>query len=283
MPRLANERHELYALHRAKGFSPSKAGIAAGFASGSSTVSELEKSPEVMARVDELIAEIAERREGQKIAAREAAQIVGQMTGYSKAWVIEKLAEVAQLAAGDGDYKAANESLKLIGDEFGMFKGASGSSDDEGNLPKAYDLDALTTLMNDPKPASPPAVTGRDDPVMPGDGAQRVGSFQEAPRKEPFVPSQAALDLIEGQGRTAKRQRLERQGLPTGSETDVAMTPAAEPVAVDDILAHFEQEADRLTEAPEEDLDEQYREAAANPTVVSDDDDTPPRRSRVKS
>lgn len=259
MPRLANERHELYAIHRAKGFSPAKAGIAAGFASGSSTVSELEKSKDVMQRVDELIAEIAERRESQKIAAREAAQIVGQMTGYSKAWVIEKLAENAQLASAESDFKSANEALKLIGDEFGMFKGGSGSSDEDGNLPKSYDLDALTTLMNTPKP-----VTQQQDPVMPGDGAQRVGSYQEPETREPFVPSQAALDLIEGQGKTAKRQRLERQPLATGSETDAAMTPAAEPVEVDDILAQFEHEAERITEEPAEDLDE----------------DIPPRRSR---
>jgi hypothetical protein len=54
----------------------------------------------------------------------EAAKMVGQVTGISKAWVIQQLAENAINAKEDGDYGESNAALTLIGKEYGMFKAA---------------------------------------------------------------------------------------------------------------------------------------------------------------
>lgn len=265
MGKLANERHELYALHRAKGFGPNKAGIAAGYATGSSTPSELEKDPAVQVRVQEIIDELAERKKAQTEAARAAAQVIGQMTGIGKAWVIEQLAIVAQTAAGDGDYKAANEALKLIGDEFGMFKGASAGEGDEEGAPQPVSLDKLEALMRPAEPADPAA--------LPGDDARDV--TPELPDVLPATVediehhiSDAALMLIEGQGRHAKKI-AEARKVRTGSETDVASTPEAEP-----------DEEDGWTKVDPATPPEALIAMARGEAPIPADPDEPPRRSR---
>lgn len=197
MSRLANERNELYARHRAKGMIPAKAAIAAGYAPGSSTT-HLEQDPEVLARISELMDEMRLQRESQRAAAIEAAKMVGQLTGVTRSWVIERLAENAQLAAQDGQFKESNEALKLIGQDFGMFEGGSGEDPTE-NVPKTFDMDKLDAVLTD--------------------GASALPSPMINPSKT-FDPSMA-LDLIEGQ--TKKPNLAAARQLTTGSETDVAL------------------------------------------------------------
>lgn len=180
MPKLQNERHELYALHRAKGMSPAKAQIAAGYASGSSTSSGLEKEAEIQRRIEELLVEIADRRAATRAAAEEAGRIVGEMTGTSKAWVIEQLAKNAKNAADDGDYGSSNSALRMIGDEFGMFKGASAGEDNDPNAPPVMDLSRMEALL-------PPDLT------------------QVAPDLHTPSINEAALRLVEGHAPKAAR------------------------------------------------------------------------------
>lgn len=198
MPQLENNRHETYALMRAKGMKPAQAGAVAGFAPGSSTASELEKDPEVKVRIQELFEELGARRDAMRDAAAEAAKVVGTMTGVSKAWVVKKLAENAQNAANDGDYKESNAALKLIGDEFGMFKGVSGEGQEDHNGQRVFDLDALEAVLS---PAG--KIT-----------AEKVESDRD-------LNPQVALDLIAGNGNASKRMR-EARALTHGSEVDMA-------------------------------------------------------------
>jgi len=289
MPQLPNTRNELYAGHRARGMSPSKAAMAAGYASGSSTASQLEKDPAVVGRIEELLEELTLKRDSQRTAAIEAAKVVGEMTGYSKGWVIQKLAEVAQLAASADDFKAANEALKLIGEEFGMFKGASGLDDSNEGGAKALDLGALTALMDQNPGAAGPMLNVTPDKDEPLDAA--------------------TLSLIEGQGARRKANRK----LSTGSETDVALKPESEPedefegeaVAADsftridpktspeDIIAMVHGEKTLSEQIAEDDYVEgqEVFDAAAqrmeerHPPISTDpiDDDAPPRRSRTRN
>jgi len=201
VPRLQNERQEIYAKMRAKGMIPSKAAIAAGYASGSAVYTELEGSPEVVVRIRELMDEIEEMKEAKLAASREAAKIVGQVTGYGKAWVMTKLAENASLAQQDGDYKEANAALKLIGEELGMFQGASNGEETDGAAPPTLDLDKLSALMGASASATVPAVENKSGADL-----------------------DLAMSLIEGQGAAAKRVKRERESLNTDSETSVALT-----------------------------------------------------------
>jgi hypothetical protein len=197
MPKLLNERHELYATYRAKGFSPAKAALSAGYASGSSTSAELEKTPEIEARRDELIEELRLKREMARNAAVEASKVIGQMTGVGKAWVLTKLSENAQLAMSDGEYKDANEALKLIGEEFGMFKGGSAADPNAEMMSDTFNLDTLEAIL------------GKSDDAV-------------DPMKVLAPPTDEAIRLIEGFD-SGKKLAAERR-LQTGSETDVALT-----------------------------------------------------------
>lgn len=255
--RLANERHENYAKQRARGMSPAKAGVAAGFAAGSSTIAELEKDPEVMSRVQTLIEELQNKRDANRAAAIEAAKVVGQMTGVTKSWVIQKLAENAQMAAEEADFKAANEALKLIGDEFGMFKGGSAGDEREEDQIATMNLDAIEAALGAPGDNARPINTI---------AAPSVDQVMEA--VEPFEPSEAALGLIAGQSDSRRRRDREKiareRQLETGSETDVAMTPEAEPDMIDPEYDAFTAEPDMTAPEP----DESTAEAPPKPALT---------------
>lgn len=200
MPRLSNERHELYALHRAKGMKPAQAVIAAGFRSGTGLQTKLEEDKEVQDRIEELFLDIREKKEHMRLAARESAKVVGEQAGVGKAWVIRQLAEIVLLANSDGDFPTSIAAIKLIGDEFGMFKGASGVKDDNDAIGQTIDLDVTEALLD------------QADEAMP-----RVSL------PEPDVDYESIQTLIAG-NKVATRDRI----LSTGSETDQTLMPEVE-------------------------------------------------------
>jgi hypothetical protein len=186
---------------------PAKAALAAGYAPGSSTT-HLEQDAEVLSRISELMDEMRSQREAQRAAAIEAAKVVGQLTGVTRAWVLQKLAENAQMAAQDGEWKESNAALELIGKDFGMFAGGSGENP-ESNVPATFDMDALGAVLD--KAA----------------GALPAPEIVESKNFDPDM----ALSLIEGQ-LVKREKRMDMQAarqLTTGSETDVALSLDAEP------------------------------------------------------
>ena len=221
MARLNNERNELYARHRAKGMNAAKAALAAGYAPGSST-QHLETDPDIIARIEELFEDQKAQREAQRLAAVEAAKVVGQMTGVSRAFVIQKLAENAQNAAADGQFKESNAALELIGKDLGMFSGGQGD-DSASNIPATLDLDKLDAVLGDAMGALPDAEKSE------ADLSREFGQ-------------ETALELIQGQ---VKKERIDPNDrkLTTGSETDVALLDdarAADVMGTLDALAPLE-------------------------------------------
>lgn len=205
MARLSNDRHELYARHRAKGMIPSKAALAAGFAAGSSTT-HLEQDAEIVTRIAELMDEIKAQREAQRHAAIEAAKVVGQLTGVTRSWVIQQLAEVAQIAKQDGDYKESISALELIGKDFGMFSG--GSSDEGANaIPESFDMDKLAGILDAAHDALPaPALDESRDfgadtamRLIEGQMPVRVETERATPDADPAVLLAEALPEEEPQ------------------------------------------------------------------------------------
>jgi len=204
MARLQNDKHELYCYHRAKGMIPKKAQVAAGYAQGSNTHAQLEEDQEIQARILELTHEVQLKREQQRAAAMEVAKTVGQITGVTKAWVIQRLAENATAAKEEGDFKESNNALELIGKEYGMFNGASAikDHDDEDGRGQVIDMDQASGFLT----SAEGAMTG--DP--------------EADERPP-VDMAMVERLIQGN----KPVRAKDRQMKTGSETDVAMTPDA--------------------------------------------------------
>lgn len=230
MPVLANQRNDLYARHRAKGMIPSKAAQAAGYATGTSTT-HLEQDAEIIARIAELMEEQQAHKEQQRAAAMEAARMVGQMTGITKGWVIQKLAENAQLAANEAMFKESNEALKLIGQEFGMFTGGD-AGDENGNVPKTFDMDKLEAILDQSHGA-----------IVPDE--------MTAIEKSKQFGEETAMRLIEGQMGNKRVDPKDRE-FSTGSETDVALTPEAVPDEDDYAIAREAEDFGALTDDAEE-------------------------------
>lgn len=203
-----------------------KAAIAAGYAPGTSTT-HLEQDREIMNRIEELFEEQKAQREAQRAAAIEAAKVVGQMTGVSRAFVIQKLAENAQNAAADGQFKESNAALELIGKDLGMFNGGADNDSGGPSIPHTLDLDKLDALTGGALDALPPP------------------EKSEADLAREFSPD-VALDLIAGQVKPQNKPDMAKaRRLSTGSETDVALgadipevdAPPADLPSDEDILA----------------------------------------------
>lgn len=204
MPRLSNDRQENYCKQRAKGMKPAQAALIVGYATGSGTQSNLESDPAIEARILELMEEAETERMARREAAITSAQAVGAVVGASKAWVLQQLAQNATLASNDGEYKASNEALKMIGEELGMFQGASKGQGDDA-APKTMDLHQLTNVLDQAESDRPAALVDEE----------RVKMF--APPSEEQV-----LDMLGG-AIGGKPNLAEARRLNTGSETDVAL------------------------------------------------------------
>lgn len=163
MARLGNDRQELYCYHRAKGQRPAKAAGAAGYATNSAVYSKLEDDPEIVARISELTHEIQTKREQQRAAAVSAAQMVGKVTGLTRAWVLEQLAENVVAARQIDDIANSNSSLEMIDR---ILKENSNLGGD-GNGPTTFDVDGAHALLNKMDEITAlPAELGPQDPTL---------------------------------------------------------------------------------------------------------------------
>lgn len=102
MPTLENPKHEAFAQGLAKGLSASVAYVAAGYRESRSSASRLSTNANIVARVAELQAMVAER------------------VVVDRQWVLSKLIENATNTQ-ETNPSASNKALELIGKEIGMF------------------------------------------------------------------------------------------------------------------------------------------------------------------
>jgi hypothetical protein len=116
MSQLANQHHELYAQFRAKGFAATKAAVAAGYSRHSSIYVQLDRRPEVIARVEQLSSEISAAR------AQRAAEMRGVLPDeICEAWVLRQMVGLVADAREQQDFKSANAVLVKIGEHLGMW------------------------------------------------------------------------------------------------------------------------------------------------------------------
>lgn len=111
---LKNQRHELFAQHRAKGDTQKEAAIAAGFKESDATSrgSKLEDRPEIVARVRELRPRMAQV----------VTEKIALVTGITKRDIVRELWALKDRAVDEKQYQVARGCLTDIGKElFQMF------------------------------------------------------------------------------------------------------------------------------------------------------------------
>ncbi len=120
MPPLKNPKHEIFAQNRVRGATQGAAAVAAGYSehTGRTTGSKIEKRQSVRVRIEELRA-LADRRRA--VRARRQSEDIIDALAMDKAWVLERLRQVFQVAMDNGQLAAANRALELIGKELRMF------------------------------------------------------------------------------------------------------------------------------------------------------------------
>lgn len=143
MPELTNRRQELFCRNMAEGDHTMTQALAyelAGYTASASNASVLANKPDVKERIKELRAE-KERRELEFRVRLHEAGLDDKDPEQAKRVVIEwndnvvrdMLAENARLAQVAGQFQAAKESIKLIGDSLATFE--KGSPDPKKGLP----------------------------------------------------------------------------------------------------------------------------------------------------
>lgn len=148
-----NKKQELFCKFVAEGMTYTQAYETAGYEPSSANASTLASKPLVKARIAEL-KEDSERR------AMEFQVLVDQTQGMPEAgrmiqvgaeWtfqrVMDMMGENVKLAQIAGEYKAANECLKLMGEAMKMFEKVAGGNDKPA-LPGAGSLTLIGKVVN---------------------------------------------------------------------------------------------------------------------------------------
>lgn len=133
--RYLNKKQELFCKFLAEGCTQLDAYVNAGYEPSSANASTLANKPLVKQRVAELAEQAERRRVEFEVLKREAAGEPKQLVEVAE-WtfqrVMDLMAENVKLAQIAGEYRAANETLKMMGESLNMFQKAK-SDADRGN------------------------------------------------------------------------------------------------------------------------------------------------------
>lgn len=140
-----NKKQELFAKFLAEGCYQLDAYVNAGYEPSSANASTLANKPLIKQRVEELKESAERRRVEFEVMKREAAGKPEQLVEVAE-WtfqrVMDMMAENVKLAQIAGEYKASNETLKMMGEALNMFQKAKADAD-KGNSSGAKNTLAL--------------------------------------------------------------------------------------------------------------------------------------------
>jgi hypothetical protein len=122
-----NKKQELFAKFLAEGCTQLDAYTNAGYEPSSSNASTLASQPLVKQRVEELRAEIERKSVEFDILRKQAAgspESAVEVAAWTFQRVMDMMASNVKFAQAAGEYKAANECLKMMGDALKMFEKA---------------------------------------------------------------------------------------------------------------------------------------------------------------
>jgi hypothetical protein len=176
---LTNRRHELFCVFLASGeTTQAQAYEMAGYQASAQNASNLLRKPEVKFRVEELKAERLKKETEFQIALKKADLDPEDPTGKRKEiedWnlnhVRNMLAENARLAQVAGQFSAAKESIKLIGDTMAAFEGGSSEKSKKGldkpSGPSPVSITMINGTLAEGDPDDVPAKPGARNPLAP--------------------------------------------------------------------------------------------------------------------
>jgi len=146
MPQLINPKREAYCQHRMRGMSQVEAHAKAGYSASRTNATQLEKHPEIQARMAELRQErkdwmVAVKAEEERDFQAEADREEGSGT-VSARWLLLQLRENLKLARETGNIGAANKALETIGKLSGHLR--DGASAPKSARPKTDALQGDT-------------------------------------------------------------------------------------------------------------------------------------------
>ena len=123
MPKLHNAKQELFCRFLARGMTQVEAYERAGYMRSKPNASILASKPDIILRVEELIndREARTRIEAEERSEKLRSAETTEDLGLSRHWVLAELMDNALKAKEVGQFAAANASLKLLGEELGMF------------------------------------------------------------------------------------------------------------------------------------------------------------------
>lgn len=140
-----NKKQELFCKFLAEGCTQLDAYVNAGYEPSSANASTLANKPLVKQRVKELEEQNERRKLEFEVMKREAAGQPKELVEVAE-WtfqrVMDMMAENVKLAQIAGEYRAANETLKMMGESLNMFQKAKADAD-RGNAPGAKNTLAL--------------------------------------------------------------------------------------------------------------------------------------------
>jgi phage terminase small subunit len=131
-----NKKQELFCKFMSEGCNQLDAYQNAGYEPSSANASTMANKPLVKARIEELKQQ-AERRELEfQVMRREAAgapERLVEVAVWTMQRVMDMMAENVKLAQIAGEYRAANETFKMMGEALNMFNKAKADADQRNN------------------------------------------------------------------------------------------------------------------------------------------------------
>lgn len=145
MAKLDNPKHEAFAGHLARGLSQSRAYVQAGYNKNIAGASRLANSPAVIARVDELKKEVAQKIQvAMHEPSEENFQSLADM-GLDMSWVARAFKKIYEDSLASGQFAPANTAVSNIQKLIELEGKAKGDGDESGT-PK-IEIDRVTAML----------------------------------------------------------------------------------------------------------------------------------------
>jgi len=147
MPKLDNPKHEAFAGHLARGLSQTKAYSQAGYNQNPAGASRLAASPAVIARVEELKKEVAQKI--QVAMKNPSEKTFGDLAdmGLTMEWVAESFKNIYEKALAAGKFDPANTAVSNI-QKLLELEGKAKENEEDADAPKLNIKDVNRLLEN---------------------------------------------------------------------------------------------------------------------------------------
>lgn len=161
MPKLPNDKHDMFAHGLAKGMSKADAYVHAGYNDSPPSATRLSQKPEVVQRVQEIRQDMMAAAKELIALPTEENAIAFAATGMTLEWCMEEFKDIAEKAKAAGQFAPANAAVKNIQGIIEMKTAKENGKDSDSDEPRIKLSDAtefakaLAALRNIPDTEGP--------------------------------------------------------------------------------------------------------------------------------